>query len=114
MMLECYLFFQRADYFTGLSRSSNMWFAVKHFFNREKDQKFTASEDGANLNGKIANPSSFVKVEGNEGVMDLRNPEKDGKFDSRLKPAAKGNLVQKYFMHPFKFNLVKFSFSSCR
>ncbi|KAH7867078.1 hypothetical protein Vadar_028622 [Vaccinium darrowii] len=56
---------------------------VKHFFNREKDQKFTASEDGANLNGKIANPSSFVKVEGNEGVMDLRNPEKDDKTEMK-------------------------------
>lgn len=92
MILECYLFFQRAEYFTGPSCSSNIWFAVRHFFNREKDLKFIASEVGANLNGKIANPSSFVKV---EGVMDLRNPDKDGKFDTRLKLAAKGNLVQK-------------------
>ncbi|XP_058226793.1 protein ANTI-SILENCING 1-like isoform X3 [Rhododendron vialii] len=59
---------------------------VKHFFNREKDPKLIASEDGANLKGKIANPSSFVKV---EGVTALRNPVKDGKFDMSPKPAAK-------------------------
>lgn len=67
---------------------------MKHFFNREKGQKLITSEGGANLKGKIANPSSFVKV---EGVTALRNPVKDGKFDMSPKPAAKGDFVQKYF-----------------
>ncbi|KAI8544368.1 hypothetical protein RHMOL_Rhmol08G0290900 [Rhododendron molle] len=65
---------------------------VKHFFNREKDQKLITSEGGANLRGKIANPSSFVKV---EGVTALRNPVKDGKFDMSHKPAAKDKAEMK-------------------
>ncbi|XP_057504527.1 protein ANTI-SILENCING 1-like isoform X2 [Actinidia eriantha] len=79
---------------------------VKHYFNREKDQKLFLSEFGANSKEKMANPRSCLKV---EGITVVGNPVKDGKLDVSVKTLAKDKPKMKHSdnMSPTKLSDIR-------